>query len=409
MALEQAWYQVFCYVPSAQLEQVKTAVFLAGAGSLGPYDSCSWQIEGLGQFRPLLGAQPFSGVQGELSVEMEFRLEFVCPASRLEQVLEALIKAHPYEVPAYGASPIFTLPLESKRSESPQPLLGTRLEPGLEDPALAELEPMRQELQVYARSEFYHEMHQDFEQDSRFYATLLENIRGPILEIGCGSARVGRHLARMGHQVWALDLVPAMVDLAGRLAQEDGLNLQLSCQDMRDFHLENTLTQEPLLFDAILCPMNTLSHLLSEKDFLACMAAVKRHLSPEGLFIPSMFVPDPSHLYRDPEALRFVDQFYSSSIKQSVEVYEQNVYHPNSQINQITWFFCPEGDDESLEERFRLRVYYPRELRNLFLQAGFVCVEEWEDYKLRHEPGNGEEYSSDTRMQTIVMKQLEIP
>jgi hypothetical protein len=40
------------YVPETHLEQVKSAMFSAGAGRVGDYDCCAWQTLGQGQFRP---------------------------------------------------------------------------------------------------------------------------------------------------------------------------------------------------------------------------------------------------------------------------------------------------------------------------------------------------------------------
>ena len=52
------------YVPTANAETVKNAVFEAGGGRIGNYDRCCWQTTGTGQFRPLAGSQPFLGEAG---------------------------------------------------------------------------------------------------------------------------------------------------------------------------------------------------------------------------------------------------------------------------------------------------------------------------------------------------------
>ena len=58
-------YKLCFYVPDSHVEAVKQAVFAAGGGRVGAYDSCAWQVLGQGQFRPLTGSQPFLGSQGE--------------------------------------------------------------------------------------------------------------------------------------------------------------------------------------------------------------------------------------------------------------------------------------------------------------------------------------------------------
>lgn len=89
------------YVPESHLEIVKSAVFEAGAGQMGDYDQCAWQVLGSGQFRPLAGSQPFLGNTGELEKVNEFRVEMVLKKDCAEDVRKALLESHPYETPAY--------------------------------------------------------------------------------------------------------------------------------------------------------------------------------------------------------------------------------------------------------------------------------------------------------------------
>ena len=65
-AREMNVYKLCFYVPESHLESVKQAVFEAGAGAIGDYRDCCWQVKGQGQFRPMAGSQPFLGEQGVL-------------------------------------------------------------------------------------------------------------------------------------------------------------------------------------------------------------------------------------------------------------------------------------------------------------------------------------------------------
>ena len=94
-------YTLCFYVPASSLEAVKSAVFAAGAGRIGKYDHCCWQVQGQGQFRPLSGSRPAIGVQGEIEKVSEYRVEMVCEASVVAAVVRALKEAHPYEEPAW--------------------------------------------------------------------------------------------------------------------------------------------------------------------------------------------------------------------------------------------------------------------------------------------------------------------
>ncbi|WP_166260289.1 NGG1p interacting factor NIF3 [Marinobacter salicampi] len=94
-------YKLCYFVPETHLEPTKTALFMVGAGRIGDYDSCAWQCEGNGQFRPLAGSQPFLGQEGALEVVKEFKVELVCEDEVIDQAISALKGAHPYEEPAY--------------------------------------------------------------------------------------------------------------------------------------------------------------------------------------------------------------------------------------------------------------------------------------------------------------------
>lgn len=94
-------YKLCFYVPESSVEEVKQAVFAAGAGRIGNYDCCSWQVLGEGQFRPGENSQPFFGEQDKLERVPEFRVEMVCEDRVVAKVIKALCDAHPYEEPAY--------------------------------------------------------------------------------------------------------------------------------------------------------------------------------------------------------------------------------------------------------------------------------------------------------------------
>jgi len=97
------------FVPESHKESVKAAVFAEGAGQYKDYDCCSWETLGTGQFRPLSASKPFIGKQDSLETVAEYRVEMICSEDKIKAALQALILAHPYEVPAYDVHVIFSL------------------------------------------------------------------------------------------------------------------------------------------------------------------------------------------------------------------------------------------------------------------------------------------------------------
>ena len=94
-------YKLCVYIPESHVEAVKQALFAAGAGRIGNYDSCCFQVKGTGQFRPLEGSQPFIGQTGAVEKVDEYRVEMVCADERVDDALAALRAVHPYEEPAF--------------------------------------------------------------------------------------------------------------------------------------------------------------------------------------------------------------------------------------------------------------------------------------------------------------------
>lgn len=102
-------HKICFYVPETHLEPVKAALFAAGAGRIGLYDSCAWQVKGEGQFRPQAGANPFLGQVGEVEVVAEYKVELVCADDCIGAAIAALRTAHPYEEPAYDVVKLLDL------------------------------------------------------------------------------------------------------------------------------------------------------------------------------------------------------------------------------------------------------------------------------------------------------------
>ncbi len=94
-------YKLCFYVPESHLDAVKQAIFAAGAGRIGAYDSCCWQVLGQGQYRPLEGSQPYLGQAGQLQLVAEWKVELVVADDVIHDSVKALKRAHPYETPAF--------------------------------------------------------------------------------------------------------------------------------------------------------------------------------------------------------------------------------------------------------------------------------------------------------------------
>jgi len=93
------------FVPKGHEERVREALFRF-SGIIGAYSDCSFQCAGTGTFKPLEGAQPFIGRVGTREYVEEIRLEVLLEQRHLAAAVAALVKAHPYEEPAFDLFPL---------------------------------------------------------------------------------------------------------------------------------------------------------------------------------------------------------------------------------------------------------------------------------------------------------------
>ncbi len=101
-------YKLIVFVPVKSLAKVSNAVFAAGAGAIGNYSHCGFSAEGTGTFLPLEGAKPAIGTKGKWEKVQEMRFESIVPAEKLDNVIAAMKKAHPYETPAFDVFKLYS-------------------------------------------------------------------------------------------------------------------------------------------------------------------------------------------------------------------------------------------------------------------------------------------------------------
>jgi len=102
-------YSISYYIPCDDHERVKQALFDCGAGKIGNYDECCWEVLGNGQFRAKSGSKPVIGQVGQLEKVTEYKVEMVCEEAVIKDALKILIHEHPYEQPAYFVSQVLSL------------------------------------------------------------------------------------------------------------------------------------------------------------------------------------------------------------------------------------------------------------------------------------------------------------
>ena len=112
------------FAPLTNTTALLEALYAAGAGQIGHYKNCSFQTEGTGTFTPTAAAKPYIGELEKPENVRENRLEVILPGHLKNQVVAALIAAHPYEEVAYDL-----YRLENVNQEAGAGMLGELPEP----------------------------------------------------------------------------------------------------------------------------------------------------------------------------------------------------------------------------------------------------------------------------------------
>jgi dinuclear metal center YbgI/SA1388 family protein len=98
--------KLYTYAPERNAEAVREAIFKAGAGKIGNYSECSFNVPGKGTFKAGEGTDPYVGEIGQRHEEDEVRIEVIFPAHLQTRIITAMIEAHPYEEVAYDVIPL---------------------------------------------------------------------------------------------------------------------------------------------------------------------------------------------------------------------------------------------------------------------------------------------------------------
>jgi SAM-dependent methyltransferase len=203
--------------------------------------------------------------------------------------------------------------------------------------------------------------------DVEFYRRLARHCGGPVLELGCGTGRVLLPIAADGIECVGLDQSPRMFDVVQRKRLPSALRLVLA--RMQDFDLGGERFR--LIFSAF----RSMQHLYTVEDQLACLARVRRHLAPGGLFAFDVFAPNLERIAQaeepETEEARFEED--------GVEVRRYTAVsrdHPNQMMRVRMRYERRRGTEVLGNDvvEFRMRYFFRYEIEHLLARAGFDDV-----------------------------------
>lgn len=219
-------------------------------------------------------------------------------------------------------------------------------------------------------AQYYDLLYANLDEDWEMWQTLLESVDGPILEVGCGTGRLLLPLAQAGHPLTGLDLSPVALDAARSKLKAAGLTKKISLRqaDMRNFDLPQKN------FALAFIPLNTFMHCHTIEDQLATLAAIQRHLRPDGQLIIDLFYPDPTMLAEADGRLYFEENIIDELTGRTVQWYWRHDLDLAQQMRHLT-YILDEIDEEGLVRRVQipvsLRYFYRYEIELLLRASGF--------------------------------------
>jgi SAM-dependent methyltransferase len=194
-----------------------------------------------------------------------------------------------------------------------------------------------------------------------------------VLELACGTGRLANSLVRDGADYTGLELSPDFATLAGKKLSQYSNTPKIVTGDMRKFQLNKT-------FDLIFIGFNSFLHLLTDKDAASFFTCVKQHMHENSRFLIDIFIPNPLFLYR-PEGIQFpVLEYTDSATDKLVQVKESNIYNPDTEVNELTWYFSFENKKDFTIEKFSMRMYFPSKMNQILIDNGFRILHQWGDY-----------------------------
>jgi len=223
-------------------------------------------------------------------------------------------------------------------------------------------------IDIYNDPELYDALHKDIDNDKEIISHYARQCNGPVLELASGTGRLAKYIIDLGLPYTGIDNSEPFLDKANNNFANKGSFL---LYDMRDFNLKQS-------YDFIFIGFNSFLHNLTDEDAENCLHSVRSHLSESGLFLLSIFLPDPIFLYR--EEYLFEAKTYFDYKGKKCRVMEKNVFDEENQINSLTWYLESDGVLSDKPYFFQQRMYYPHMMDILFEQSGLKVLEKFGDW-----------------------------
>ena len=210
--------------------------------------------------------------------------------------------------------------------------------------------------------------------DIPFYVEEALRSGGPVLELGCGTGRIGIPIAEAGINIVGLDISKSMINRAhskAKKAKLSGPNISFQIGDMREFSLGRK-------FPLIIIPFRSFLALLNIQDQRSCLESIKSHLAPSGVLILDIFVPDLDTLTEISGTAAHAWDVTEAENGSRLIVWDQSTFDNHNQVISARLIIdevSPVGEVVGrVYQDFQLRYIHRFEAQHLFEICGFQIL-----------------------------------
>jgi SAM-dependent methyltransferase len=221
-------------------------------------------------------------------------------------------------------------------------------------------------------------------QDEKFISKYSQKIGGPVLELASGTGRLSKVILEEGLDYTGIDLSKEFNKVTQSRFKGKG---EFFLDDMRDFNLKKK-------FKFVFIGFNSFLHNLTNIDAAKTIECVSNHMLDNGVFLLSIYLPDPSFLIRDQKTLYPATDFFLYKSSQC-RIMENNNYDENSSINTLFWYLEIDGVLQEEKYSFKQKMYYPHEMDILFENSSLNIMEKLGSY-------NGSKMNDSSTMQIYI-------